>query len=60
MCTACSAKKGWRTLTHAVFTNRLSDRSPAAVPQGAIVAIENPTRNIYGFQFHPEVSTEHS
>lgn len=23
--------------------------------QGAIVAIENPTRNIYGFQFHPEV-----
>eukprot|EP00195_Chlamydomonas_chlamydogama_P016056 CAMPEP_0202890436 /NCGR_PEP_ID=MMETSP1392-20130828/832_1 /ASSEMBLY_ACC=CAM_ASM_000868 /TAXON_ID=225041 /ORGANISM="Chlamydomonas chlamydogama, Strain SAG 11-48b" /LENGTH=536 /DNA_ID=CAMNT_0049574005 /DNA_START=190 /DNA_END=1800 /DNA_ORIENTATION=- len=23
--------------------------------QGAIVAIENPTRKIYGFQFHPEV-----
>jgi GMP synthase (glutamine-hydrolysing) len=24
--------------------------------QGAIVAIENPTKMIYGFQFHPEVN----
>lgn len=30
-------------------------RPPCAPAQGAIVGIENPTRQIYGFQFHPEV-----
>lgn len=27
-----------------------------ATMQGSIVAVEDPSRNFYGFQFHPEVA----
>lgn len=46
------------TAAHACPPLQASHRPPPPPPclQGAIVAIENAERNIYGFQFHPEVT----
>eukprot|EP00967_Tisochrysis_lutea_P001572 scaffold2041_cov20-Tisochrysis_lutea.AAC.5 len=39
-----------------LMENEPTPVTPCTDTQGAIVAVENPAKNFYGFQFHPEVA----
>ena len=49
---ACTHRTHACTHSHGLTVGPLP---PPLPPQGSIVAIENPAKNIFGFQFHPEV-----